>query len=123
VLVDSANALFLDVRKMYNEHQVCTFDPGFNSTASCASSITYIDGDAGRLLYRGYPIEQIAKNGDMMDVWHLLLRGWLPTKTERDQFKQDARKHRMVHSNVIKFYSGFNHDAHPMAIMVRHCTV
>ena len=82
-----------------------------------------VPGDAGRLLYRGYPIEQIAKNGDMMDVWHLLLRGWLPTKTERDQFNQDARKHRMVHSNVIKFYSGFNHDAHPMAIMVRHCTV
>lgn len=96
---------------------MCTFDPGFNSTASCASKITYIDGENGRLLYRGYPIEELAKFGDMMDVWHLLLRGSLPTQHERVKFKNDARQHRMVHEHVIKFFNGFNHDAHPMAIM------
>ena len=105
------------MRKLYPTHQVCTFDPGFNSTASCASKITYIDGENGRLLYRGYPIEELAKFGDMMDVWHLLLRGSLPTQHERVKFKNDARQHRMVHEHVIKFFNGFNHDAHPMAIM------
>jgi len=118
VLRDNAGATFLDVRRLYPEHAVCTFDPGFNSTASCASAITYIDGDKGRLLYRGYPIEDLAKHGDMMDCWHLLLRGSLPTRSERHVFQRDARGHRMVHEHLIRFFNGFQHDAHPMAIMV-----
>jgi len=118
VLRDAAGATFLDVRRLYPEHAVCTFDPGFNSTASCASAITYIDGENGRLLYRGYPIEELAKYGDMMDCWHLLLRGTLPTRAQRRVFQRDARGHRMVHEHLIRFFNGFQHDAHPMAIMV-----
>ena len=118
VLRDAAGATFLDVRRLYPEHAVCTFDPGFNSTASCASAITYIDGENGRLLYRGYPIEELAKYGDMMDCWHLLLRGTLPTRAQRVVFQRDARGHRMVHEHLIRFFNGFQHDAHPMAIMV-----
>ena len=118
VLRDAAGATFLDVRRLYPEHAVCTFDPGFNSTASCASAITYIDGENGRLLYRGYPIEELAKYGDMMDCWHLLLRGTLPTKAQRRVFQREARGHRMVHEHLIRFFNGFQHDAHPMAIMV-----
>jgi len=118
VLTDAAGATFLDVRRLYPDHSVCTYDPGFNSTASCASAITFIDGDEGRLLYRGYPIEELAEHGDMMDCWHLLLRGTLPTKTQRANFSRVARGHRMVHEHLIRFFNGFNHDAHPMAIMV-----
>ena len=118
VLTDNAGAIFLDVQRLYPEHKICTFDPGFNSTASCASSITYIDGDEGRLLYRGYPIEELAERGDMMDCWHLLLRGALPTPAQRAAFSREARSHRMVHEHLIRFFNGFNHDAHPMAIMV-----
>ena len=117
VLRDAAGATFLDVRRLYPEHAVCTFDPGFNSTA-CASAITYIDGENGRLLYRGYPIEELAKHGDMMDCWHLLLRGTLPTRAQRRVFQREARGHRMVHEHLIRFFNGFQHDAHPMAIMV-----
>ena len=118
MLTDAAGATFLDVRRLYPEHAVCTYDPGFNSTASCASAITFIDGDEGRLLYRGYPIEELAEHGDMMDCWHLLLRGTLPTKAQRAEFSRVARGHRMVHEHLIRFFNGFNHDAHPMAIMV-----
>lgn len=118
VLRDAAGATFLDVRRLYPEHGVCAFDPGFNSTASCASAITYIDGENGRLLYRGYPIQELAKHGDMMDCWHLLLRGTLPTKAQRRVFQREARGHRMVHEHLIRFFNGFQHDAHPMAIMV-----
>ena len=118
MLTDAVGATFLDVRRLYPEHAVCTYDPGFNSTASCASAITFIDGDEGRLLYRGYPIEELAEHGDMMDCWHLLLRGTLPTKAQRSEFSRVARGHRMVHEHLIRFFNGFNHDAHPMAIMV-----
>ena len=118
MLTDAVGATFLDVRRLYPDHAVCTYDPGFNSTASCASAITFIDGDEGRLLYRGYPIEELAEHGDMMDCWHLLLRGTLPTKAQRAEFSRVARGHRMVHEHLIRFFNGFNHDAHPMAIMV-----
>mmetsp|Transcript_9683 Transcript_9683/g.23916 ORF Transcript_9683/g.23916 Transcript_9683/m.23916 type:complete len:431 (-) Transcript_9683:597-1889(-) len=118
VLRDAAGATFLDVRRLFPETGVCTFDPGFNSTASCESTITFIDGKNGRLLYRGYPIEDLAEHGDMVDCAHLLLRGALPTRAQRGAFIVEATHHRLVHENLIRFFHGFNHDAHPMAIMV-----
>ena len=117
-LKDSTGASFLDVRKLYPTTRICTYDPGFNSTASCASAITFIDGDRGRLLYRGYPIEDIAEHGDMADCGHLLLRGTLPTRKQRREFQREVRGHRLVHEHLIRFFQGFNHDAHPMAILV-----
>eukprot|EP00740_Mantoniella_antarctica_P017510 CAMPEP_0181392384 /NCGR_PEP_ID=MMETSP1106-20121128/26554_1 /TAXON_ID=81844 /ORGANISM="Mantoniella antarctica, Strain SL-175" /LENGTH=138 /DNA_ID=CAMNT_0023513487 /DNA_START=72 /DNA_END=485 /DNA_ORIENTATION=+ len=114
VLRDAAGATFLDVRRLFPETGVCTFDPGFNSTASCESTITFIDGKNGRLLYRGYPIEDLAEHGDMVDCAHLLLRGALPTRAQRGAFIVEATHHRLVHENLIRFFHGFNHDAHPM---------
>jgi len=118
VLHDAAGCTFLDVRALYPATGICTFDPGFNSTASCASSITFIDGDKGRLLYRGYPIEELAEQGDMVDCAHLLLRGTLPTRVQRREFVHESRSHRLVHEHLIRFFHGFRYDAHPMAIMV-----
>ena len=117
-LKDATGASFLDVRKLYPTTQICTYDPGFNSTASCASAITFIDGDKGRLLYRGYPIEDLAEHGDMADCAHLLIRGVLPTRKQRREFQREVRAHRLVHEHLIRFFHGFNHDAHPMAILV-----
>jgi citrate synthase len=155
LLKDSSGADFLDVRKLYGDTGLFTFDPGFTSTASCESTITYIDGAKGILLYRGtallcppiinrvfthidfhlptlsnffdshnlskttagYPIEQLARDGDLVDCTYLLLNGELPTHHERRVFLDDSR-HRMVHERLIKFYQGFKSDAHPMAIMV-----
>jgi citrate synthase len=117
-LKDATGASFLDVRKLYPTTQICTYDPGFNSTASCASAITFIDGDKGRLLYRGYPIEDLAEHGDMADCAHLLIRGVLPTRRQRREFQREVRAHRLVHEHLIRFFHGFNHDAHPMAILV-----
>ncbi len=95
-----------------------TFDPGFVSTASCESKITYIDGANGVLLYRGYPIEQLAKKKDFLEVCYLLLNGELPTKKEGDDFKKLINNHTMVHQQMYQFLNGFRRDAHPMAIMV-----
>ena len=117
-LKDATGASFLDVRKLYPTTQICTYDPGFNSTASCASAITFIDGDKGRLCYRGYPIEDLAEHGDMADCAHLLIRGTLPTRKQRREFQREVRAHRLVHEHLIRFFHGFNHDAHPMAILV-----
>lgn len=107
----------LDIRTLYRDTDMFTFDPGFTSTASCESAITYIDGDKGELLYRGYPIEQLADKSDFLEVAYLLLNGELPTKEEGDKFKHDITYHTMVHEQLNRFFLGFRRDAHPMAIM------
>ena len=107
-----------DIRTLYKELGYFTYDPGFTSTASCHSAITYIDGDQGVLLYRGYPIEQLAKHSSYLEVCYLLLYGELPTPKQMDEFRSIILNHTMVHEGLRRFYSGFRHDAHPMAIMV-----
>ncbi|MCH7806900.1 MAG: citrate (Si)-synthase [Proteobacteria bacterium] len=108
----------LDVRKFYADTDMFTFDPGYTSTASCESKITFIDGEKGILLYRGYPIEQLAEKSDFMEVCYLLMFGELPTREEKDQFVHDITYHTMVHEQITFFFRGFRRDAHPMAIMV-----
>lgn len=107
----------LDIGKL-SEHDCFTFDPGFMSTAACESKITYIDGDKGVLLYRGYPIEQLAEKKSFLDVCYLLLNGELPKKSEKTAFNQLINNHTMVHQQMYQFLNGFRRDAHPMAIMV-----
>ena len=107
----------VDVRKLYDDSGVFTFDPGFTSTASCESKITYIDGDAGVLLHRGYPIEQLASNSSFLEVCYLLLNGELPTAAEFADFENTITYHTMLHSQFDRFFTGFRSDAHPMAIM------
>jgi citrate synthase len=108
----------LDIGKLYAQTGMFTYDPGFTSTAACESSITYIDGDEGVLLYRGYPIEQLAEHGDFLETCHLLLYGKLPTAAEKAKFDDLVTRHTMVHDQMNRFYLGFRRDAHPMAIMV-----
>ncbi|HEY8352788.1 MAG TPA: citrate synthase [Sphingomonadales bacterium] len=108
----------IDIRKLYAETGHFTFDPGFTSTASCASSITYIDGDQGVLLYRGYPIEQLAEKSDFLEVCHLLLFGELPTAAQKVKFERDITRHTMVHEQLKSFFNGFRRDSHPMAVLV-----
>ena len=108
----------LDIRKLYDEADVFTYDPGFTSTASCKSAITYIDGDKGELLYRGYPIEQLAAQSTHLEVCYLLLYGELPTKDQMDDFKARITRHTMVHEQMHYFFRGFRRDSHPMATMV-----
>lgn len=107
-----------DVQSLYKQTGMFTYDPGFTSTASCRSAITYIDGEAGVLLYRGYPIEQLAERCTYLEVCYLLLHGELPTKDELTAFEQEVTMHTMVHDQVNLFFRGFRRDAHPMAIMV-----
>jgi len=107
----------VDIRKLYGQTGHFTFDPGFTSTASCESAITYIDGDAGVLLHRGYPIDQLAEHSSFMEVAYLLTEGELPTKDELDRFIYTITRHTMVHEQLMNFYRGFRRDAHPMAIM------
>lgn len=107
----------LDVTKL-GEQGYFTYDPGFLSTASCESKITFIDGDKGTLLHRGYPIQQLAASTDFMEVCYLLLYGELPTLAQKEQFVNKIKNHTMVHEQLIHFYRGFRRDAHPMAIMV-----
>ena len=95
-----------------------TYDPGFTSTAGCESTITYIDGDEGVLLYRGYPIEQLAEHGDFLETCYLLLEGELPTAAQKADFDYRVTRHTMVHEQMMRFFQGFRRDAHPMAIMV-----
>jgi len=106
-----------DIRKLYNDLGIFTFDPGYGETASCDSKITYIDGDAGVLLYRGYPIEQLAKHSDFVEVCYLLMYGNLPNAAELAEFKKGVTYHTMVHEQIRQFFNGFRRDAHPMAIM------
>jgi citrate synthase len=107
----------IDVRKLYDDSGVFTFDPGFTSTASCESKITYIDGDAGVLLHRGYPIDQLAYNSSFLEVCYLLLNGELPTAAEFANFERTITYHTMLHAQFDRFFGGFRSDAHPMAIM------
>ena len=108
----------IDIRKLYAQTGAFTYDPGFTSTASCSSEITYIDGEAGILLHRGYAIAELAENTDFMDVCYLLLHGELPSPEEKEQFDGDITRHSMLHEQLVRFYSGFVRSAHPMAIMV-----
>jgi citrate synthase len=117
VLSGSVGPDVIDVRKLYGETGTFTYDPGFTSTASCESKITYIDGDQGILLHRGYPIDQLAEQSNFMEVAYLLLRGELPNKGELDNFVHTITRHTMVHEQLAMFYRGFRRDAHPMAIM------
>jgi citrate synthase len=108
----------VDIRALYAKTGTFTYDPGFMSTAACKSAITYIDGDSGVLLYRGYPIEQLAEKCDFLEVCYLLLKGELPTLAQKREWDTVIRKHTMVHEQLARFYSGFRRDAHPMAVMV-----
>ena len=107
----------LDVRKLYGEADVFTYDPGFTSTASCESKITFIDGDAGVLLHRGYPIEQLADQSGFLEVSYLLLNSKLPTADELADFENTITRHTMLHAQFDSFFQGFRRDAHPMAVM------
>jgi citrate synthase len=108
----------IDIAKLYNESGMFTYDPGFTSTASCESKITYIDGDLGVLLYRGYPIDQLAEHGTFLETCYLLLYGELPTEAQFTDFRRRITMHTMVHEQMTRFYTGFRRDAHPMAVMV-----
>jgi citrate synthase len=108
----------IDIRTLYGKTGMFTYDPGFLSTASCSSKITYIDGDQGVLMYRGYPIEQLAVNCDFLEVCYLLLNGELPNPKAKKEFDDIVTHHTMVHEQLIRLYSGFRRDSHPMAVMV-----
>ncbi|MGA7674069.1 MAG: citrate synthase, partial [Rhizomicrobium sp.] len=107
----------VDIRKLYGEADLFTYDPSFTSTASCESDITFIDGDKGILLYRGYPIDVLAEKSSFLEVCYLLLYGELPTKTQMEQFSYTITHHTMVHEQLASFFRGFRRDAHPMAVM------
>ncbi len=107
----------IDVSKLYRDTGAFTYDPGFTSTASCASSITYIDGDEGVLLYRGYPIDELAERGNFLETCYLLLEGKLPSQAQFDKFSNTITRHTMVHEQMSRFFTGFRRDAHPMAIL------
>src|SRR6202790_3329569 len=108
----------VDIRPLYSKTGHFTYDPGFMSTAACTSSITYIDGDKGELLYRGYPIEQLAVNCDFLEVCYLLLKGELPNATQKSEFVTMVTNHTMVHEQMTQFFRGFRRDSHPMAMLV-----
>ncbi|MCL2713832.1 MAG: citrate synthase [Alphaproteobacteria bacterium] len=108
----------IDISKLYAQTGMFTYDPGFSSTASCQSRITYIDGDAGVLEYRGYPIEQLAEHSDFLETCYLLLYGELPSQAQKLEFDSRITHHNMVHEQMARFFQGFRRDAHPMAIMV-----
>jgi len=118
VLKGSTGPDVVDIRKLYGETGVFTYDPGFTSTASCESGLTYIDGDAGILLHRGYPIDQLAEQSSFLEVAYLLIHGELPSKAELDEFTYTISRHTMLHEQLSTFYGGFRRDAHPMAVMV-----
>jgi citrate synthase len=117
VLTGSLGPACVDVRKLQNELGIFTFDPSYGATASCESSITYIDGDAGILLYRGYPIEQLAEKSTFLEVAYLLLFGNLPNKAELGMFTNGITRHTMLHEQIRRFWDGFRRDAHPMAML------
>ena len=107
----------IDIRKLYSDSGMFTFDPGFTSTAACESAITFIDGDKGILLHRGYPIDQLAEKSDFLEVAYLLQHKELPNQAEKKDWVKHITYHTMVHEQLIRFYSGFRRDAHPMAVM------
>jgi citrate synthase len=108
----------VDIGKLYAQAGMFTYDPGFTSTASTESKITYIDGDAGVLLYRGYPIDQLAEHGDFLETCYVLLYGELPTASQKADFDYRVTRHTMVHEQMTRFFNGFRRDAHPMSVMV-----
>src|SRR3982074_1567009 len=108
----------IHMSKLYSTAGMVTYDPGFTSTGSCESKITYIDGDEGILLYRGYPIEELAEHGDFLETCYLLLYGELPTAAQKADFDYRVTRHTMVHEQMSRFFQGFRRDAHPMAVMV-----
>jgi citrate synthase len=107
----------LDITSLYGEHGVFTYDPGFGATASCPSKITFIDGEKGVLMYRGYPIEQLAEQSSFIEVCYLLLHGELPTRSQLEVFDESIRTHTMLNESLLRFFNGFHHDAHPMAMV------
>ncbi|MSO90737.1 MAG: citrate (Si)-synthase [Acetobacteraceae bacterium] len=117
LLEGTAGAPVADIRKIYNDLGIFTYDPGYGATASCESKITYIDGDVGVLMYRGYPIEQLAEKSSFLEVCYLLLNGELPNATEKVNFESGVMRHTMLHEQLRSFYNGFRRDAHPMAVM------
>ena len=118
ILQPTIGPAVIDIRKLYAEADVFTYDPGFTSTAACDSAITYIDGDKGELLYRGYPIEQLADKSTHLEVCYLLLYGELPTAAQLKDFTARVTNHTMVHEQMHMFFRGFRRDSHPMATMV-----
>tara|TARA_B100000963_G_scaffold3376_1_gene2591 strand:- start:13 stop:1305 length:1293 start_codon:yes stop_codon:yes gene_type:complete len=118
VLHGSVGPSVIDIRKLYGELGCFTYDPGYGATGSCESAITYINGEDGLLLHRGYPIEDLANKSSFLEVAFLLLNGELPKKDEKEEFENAITLHTMVHEQLINFYRGFRRDAHPMAIMV-----
>ena len=108
----------IDIGKLYAQTGMFTYDPGFTSTASAESEITYIDGDEGVLLYRGYPIDELAEHGDFLETCYLLLYGELPTAAQKADFDRRVTRHTMVHDQMNRFFNGFRRDAHPMSVMV-----
>ncbi len=117
VLTGTVGPDVIDIRKLYGQTGAFTFDPGFTSTAACESALTYIDGDVGVLLHRGYPIGQLAESSSFMEVCYLLLNGELPSSQGLADFSWTISRHTMLHEQLMSFYSGFRRDAHPMAIM------
>ncbi len=117
VLKPTAGPDVVDIGKLYREAGVFTFDPGFAATASCQSTITYIDGEQGILLYRGYPIEQLAEHSSFLEVAYLLLHGELPATEQLEEFDNTIRTHTMLNESMLRFFNGFHHDAHPMAMI------
>jgi citrate synthase len=118
VLSGSIGPEVIDIRTLYGKSGMFTYDPGFLSTASCNSNITYIDGDAGVLMYRGYPIEQLAEHCDFLETCYLLLNGELPNAGQKTEFVDTVTRHTMVHDQLSRFFTGFRRDAHPMAVLV-----
>ncbi len=108
----------VDIQSLYARHGLLAYDPGYRSTASCKSAITFVDGDAGILAYRGYPIEQLAEKSHFLEVAYLLMFGELPSAVEEASFREAVCQHNLLHEQVISFYRGFRRDAHPMAVMV-----
>jgi citrate synthase len=117
VLSGTVGPQVIDIRSLYAKTGMFTYDPGYTSTAACDSSITYIDGDAGELMYRGYPIDQLAEKSNYLEVCYLLLYGELPNKAQMKDFEERVTRHTMVHEQMHYFYRGFRRDAHPMAIV------
>ena len=118
ILTPTVGAECIDIRKLYGQGDVFTFDPGFTSTAACESAITYIDGDVGELWYRGYPIEQLAQKSHYLEVCYLLLNGELPSADQMEKFEWLITHHTMVHEQLHYFFRGFRRDSHPMATLV-----
>jgi len=118
VLYGTYGAPVIDTKSLYSKLGMFTFDPGFFTTAACRSAITYLDGEEGMLLHRGYPIEQLAEQSTYLEVCYLLLYGELPTKEQYDDFRADLNKRNLVHEHLERFYTGYRYDAHPMSILV-----